>query len=481
MGVDESTGDADKERSMRLAFYGATGTVTGSMHMLTVNGTRILMECGLYQGRREESFQRNRNLPFDATEIDVFVLSHAHIDHSGNIPSLTKAGYDGNIYVTPGTRDLCSIMLRDSAHIQVADAEYVNKRHKRKGIPLVEPLYTQEDVRRSLDQFISISYGRSFPIGPGVELTFLDAGHILGSALVVLDIEEEGRKRRLLFSGDLGRPDAPLLCDPAVPSGANILIIESTYGDRLHPSAEENIDQLGQIVRRVSGRGGKVIIPAFSVGRTQEIVYALHQLIDRGDINELPVFIDSPLSVNATEVFLLHPECYDEQTHQFLMESDSGNPFSFASVHYIREVEKSKAINHMEGPAVIISASGMAETGRILHHLKNNIGDSRNAVVIVGWQAPDTLGRRLVEKQPEVKIFGEVYTRRAEVYVLNGFSSHADRNELLGWFDQVRNPGLKHVFVVHGEEKASSSLAGAISERGVPEVLIPERGQEVSI
>jgi metallo-beta-lactamase family protein len=466
---------------MKLTFYGATGTVTGSMHMLTVNGARILMECGLYQGRREESFERNRNLPFDATEVDAFVLSHAHIDHSGNIPSLTKAGYDGYIYTTPGTRDLCSIMLRDSAHIQVADAEYVNKRHKRKGLPLVEPLYTKEDVQRSLGQFISIAYGRSFPIGPGVELTFFDAGHILGSALVVLDIEEDGQKRRLLFTGDLGRPGAPLLCDPAVPPGANILITESTYGDRLHPSTEENIDRLGQIVRRVSARKGKIVIPAFSVGRTQEIVYALHQLIDRGKINELPVFIDSPLSVNATEVFLLHPECYDKETNQFLMQTGSRNPFSFASVHYVREVEKSKAINDMEGPAVIISASGMAETGRILHHLKNNIGDSRNAVVIVGWQAPDTLGRRLVEKQPEVKIFGEPYRRRAEVYVLNGFSSHADRNELLGWFDQVRNPSLEHVYVVHGEKSASSALADAIVERGVSEVLIPERGQEVTL
>jgi metallo-beta-lactamase family protein len=466
---------------MKLTFYGATGTVTGSMHMLTVNGARILMECGLYQGRREESFERNRNLPFDATEVDAFVLSHAHIDHSGNIPSLTKAGYDGYIYTTPGTRDLCSIMLRDSAHIQVADAEYVNKRHKRKGLPLVEPLYTKEDVQRSLGQFISIAYGRSFPIGPGVELTFFDAGHILGSALVVLDIEEDGQKRRLLFTGDLGRPGAPLLCDPAVPSGANILITESTYGDRLHPSTEENIDRLGQIVRRVSARKGKIVIPAFSVGRTQEIVYSLHQLIDRGKINELPVFIDSPLSVNATEVFLLHPECYDKETNQFLMQTGSRNPFSFASVHYVREVEKSKAINDMEGPAVIISASGMAETGRILHHLKNNIGDSRNAVVIVGWQAPDTLGRRLVEKQPEVKIFGEPYRRRAEVYVLNGFSSHADRNELLGWFDQVRNPSLEHVYVVHGEKSASSALADAIVERGVSEVLIPERGQEVTL
>jgi metallo-beta-lactamase family protein len=418
-------------------------------------------------------------LPFDASTIDLLVLSHAHIDHSGNIPTLTKNGFGGNIFATPGTRDLCSIMLRDSAHIQVADAEYVNRRHRRKGLPLVEPLYTKADVQRSLDQFISINYERSFPIAPGVELTFFEAGHILGSALVVLDMEEDGRRLRLLFTGDLGRPDAPLLRDPAAPTGTNILIIESTYGDRLHPSTEENINQLGEIVRRVSGRGGKVIVPAFSVGRTQEIVYALHQLIDHGEIPDLPVFIDSPLSVNATEVFLLHPECYDEETNAFLMETGSRNPFSFASVHYVREVEKSKAINHLAGPAVIISASGMAETGRILHHLKNNIEDSRNAVLIVGWQAPHTLGRRLVERQPEIRIFGEPYTRRAEVYVLNGFSAHADRSELLSWFDRVNSPGLEQAFVVHGEAKASSALAKAIGQRGAPGVLIPERGQEV--
>jgi metallo-beta-lactamase family protein len=466
---------------MKLEFFGAAQTVTGTMHMLTVNGSRILLDCGLYQGRRAESFERNRNLPFDATAVDVLVLSHAHIDHSGNIPSLVKSGFDGNILVTPGTRDLCSIMLRDSAHIQESDARYVNRKRREKGQPPVEPLYTKEDAERCLNNFISINYKRRMLIAPGVTLTFYDAGHILGSAMVSLDIEEDGQQRRLLFTGDLGRPDTPLLQDPAVPAGVNILITESTYGNRLHQAGHENIQQLRDIVNRVHRRGGKLIIPAFSVGRTQGIVYALHQLMDGGEIPELPVFVDSPLSVNATEVFLLHPECYDEETQAFLSESGSRNPFSFDSIRYVREVTQSKEINTLDRPAVIISASGMCETGRILHHLKNNVEDRRNAVAIVGWQAPHTLGRRLVEEQPEVKIFGEPYTRRAEVVVLNGFSAHADRDELLGWFDRISNPGLRDIFVVHGEPEATTALAKAFADRGVRNVLVPERGQQVEV
>lgn len=466
---------------MKLQFLGAARTVTGSMHLLTVNGTRILMECGLYQGRRQETFERNRDLPFDASSIDVLVLSHAHIDHSGNIPTLVKNGFRGNVFVTPGTRDLCSIMLRDSAHIQESDARYVNKKHRQRGEPLVEPLYTMEDVKPALQHLISVSYDRPFPIAPGVTLTFSDAGHILGSALVTLDIEENGRQRRLLFTGDLGRPDVPILRDPTFPAGAEILITESTYGNRLHENTQDKIVEFRDIINRVHGRRGKVIIPAFSVGRTQGVVYALHQLMDGGEIPKLPVFVDSPLSVNATEVFLLHPECYDEETHQFLTASNSRNPFSFDSIHYVREVAQSKEINDLDEPAVIISASGMCETGRILHHLKHNIEDPRSAVLIVGWQAPHTLGRRLVEKQPQVKIFGEMYTRRAEVYVLNGFSAHADRNELLAWFDQVTGPAMQHVFVVHGEPESSEALAQAYVERGVPNVLVPERGQEVEV
>ncbi|MBL7201722.1 MAG: MBL fold metallo-hydrolase [Anaerolineae bacterium] len=464
---------------MELAFLGAAQTVTGSMHVLTVNGTRILIECGLYQGRRKESFQRNRNLPFDATQIDLLVLSHAHIDHSGNIPSLVKSGFRGNMFATPGTRDLCAIMLRDSGHIHESDAAYLNKKRRQSGLPLIEPLYTQEDAARSMDQFISINYDRPFPISPGVTLTFHDAGHILGSAMVCLDIDGDGRRQRLLFTGDLGRVGAPLLRDPYIPRDVNILIIESTYGDRLHGPMGENMSQLRDVVNQTCGQGGKLIIPAFSVGRTQNVVYTLHQLFKNNEIPDLPVYVDSPLSVNATEVFLLHPECYDEETRQFLAETSSQNPFSFNGVRYIREVEQSKAINSLRGPAIIISASGMCETGRILHHLKNNIEDKRNTVAIVGWQAPHTLGRRLVEKQKRVKIFGEEYVRRAGVEVLNGLSAHADRDELLDWFKQVRNPGLERVFVVHGEKEASESLAQAMGGLHPANILVPEPGQHV--
>lgn len=466
---------------MHIQFLGAVRTVTGSMHLITVNGTRILMECGLYQGRRAESFERNRHPPFDATQIDLLVLSHAHIDHSGNIPLLVKNGFKGPIFATPGTRDLCAIMLRDAGHIHESDAQYLNKKRRRQGLPPIEPLYTQEDATRSLAHFVSIGYDRPFPIAPGVTLTYRDAGHILGSAMVCLDVKENGASRRLLFTGDLGRVGLPILRDPYIPQDVDILLIESTYGDRLHGPMDENTTRLRDIVNEANRRGGKVIIPAFSVGRTQNIVYTLHQLLDDDEIPELPVFVDSPLSVNATEVFLLHPECYDQETHQFLLETGSRNPFSFPTIHYVREVEQSKAINTLHGPAVIISASGMCETGRILHHLKNNIEDRRTQIVIVGWQAPDTLGRRLVEKQARVKIFGDEYVRRADVEVIGGFSAHADRDELLAWFKQVQGPRLRHVFVVHGEEAASNAVAQSISELGVPHVLVPELGSTAEL
>jgi metallo-beta-lactamase family protein len=466
---------------MEIQFLGAARTVTGSMHLLTVNGTRILMDCGLYQGRRAESLKRNRDLPFDATQIDILVLSHAHIDHSGNIPSLVKSGFSGNIFATPATRDLCSIMLRDSGHIQEADAAYLNKKRRREGLSPIEPLYTVEDAARSLNHFVSVNYERPFPVAPGVTLTYYDAGHILGSAMVCLDVQENGRRRRLLFTGDLGRVDAPLLRDPFVPHDVDILITESTYGNRLHGPQEESTRQLCDVVNQTYKRRGKVIIPAFSVGRTQNIVYALHQLLEDGEIPELPVFVDSPLSVNATEVFLLHPECYDQETHQFLAGTKSRNPFSFPSIRYVREVAQSKEINTLQEPAIIISASGMCETGRILHHLKNNIEDTRNLVAIVGWQAPHTLGRRLVEKQERVRIFGEEYVRRADVRIINGLSAHADREELLDWFSQIRSPSLQHIFVVHGEEEASVALADAFTGLHVPNVLVPEPGQKVDL
>ncbi len=466
---------------MKVQFWGAVRTVTGSMHLLTVNNVRILLDCGLFQGRRQESFERNRNLPFDAQTIDTVVLSHAHIDHAGNIPTLVKNGFAGNIYTTPASRDLCAAMLRDSAHIQEEDARYVNKKRAKKGQPPVEPLYTVEDATESLKNFVSVGYNRPLPIAPGVTLTFLDAGHILGSAITVLTVQEGGEKRRLAFSGDLGRKGMPILRDPQPVEKADYVIIESTYGDRFHDPIEEAEKKLQEVVVDTYRRGGKVIIPAFSVGRTQELVYALHRLTEHRDIPGMPIFVDSPLSVNVTEVFRLHPECYDQELNQFIAQDGRRDPFGFHRLTYIRTVEESKELNFLREPAVIISASGMCEAGRILHHLKNNIEDARNTVLIVGWQAPDTLGRRLVERQAVVKIFGEEYSLRARVETINGFSAHADRTDLLDYARQLGPERLKGVFVVHGEEPSCLALAEGVRDLGAARVTVPRVGEEFEL
>lgn len=463
---------------MKLQFLGAIRTVTGSMHLLTVNGSRILLDCGLYQGRRRESFKKNRNLPFDAKSIDALVLSHAHIDHSGNIPSLVKNGFKGNIYATSATRDLCSAMLRDSGHIQENDARYVNKKRAKKGQPPIEPLYTIEDATASMEHFISLGYNRPIAVAPGVTLTFRDAGHILGSAVSVLDIEEGEEKRRLAFSGDLGRVDMPILRDPVVVDDVDYLIIESTYGDRVHDAIDTAGDQLRDVILDTYNRGGKVIVPAFSVGRTQELVYALHHLIEDKDLPSLPIFVDSPLSVNVTEIFRLHPECYDEEVRQFMASGRNRDPFGFHRLSYIRSVEASKELNFLREPAIIISASGMCEAGRILHHLKNNVEDPRNTVLIVGWQSPYTLGRRLVERRPVVKIFGDEYELKARVRTINGFSAHADRPALLDYVRRLGASKIKSAFVVHGEEPSSLALAEGLRDLGVERAVVPRPGEE---
>ena len=463
---------------MVVQFWGAARTVTGSMHLLTINGTKILLDCGLYQGKRKESLERNRHLPFDPKGVDVLVLSHAHIDHSGNIPNLVKNGFSGPIYCTFATRDLCAAMLRDSGHIQEMDAMYVNKKRARKGEDPIEPIYTQEDAVRCLGQFISMGYERALPILPGVHLTFVDAGHILGSAIVMLDIDSNdgAGSHRLVFSGDLGRPERPILEDPTLIDGCDTLLIESTYGNRLHPDVHGTQEELKRVVIETTRRGGKLIIPAFAVGRTQELVYDLHQLITAGEIPELAVFVDSPLAIDATSVFRLHPECYDEEVEQFMHETGARDPFGFNRLQYTRSVDQSKAINDLNESAIIISASGMAEAGRIQHHLKNNIGDPRNTILIVGWQAPNTLGRYIVEKQETVKIFGERYALRARVETINGFSAHGDRNELLGWVKAMNKLPFK-TFVVHGDPEPAQTMADGLSDLGITETHVPNRGE----
>lgn len=459
---------------MQITFLGAARTVTGSMHLLEVNGARILLDCGLFQGRRAEANERNRNFPLNASQVDCLILSHAHIDHSGNVPNLCRRGFNGPIYCTAATRDLCRLMLEDSGHIQEQDAAYLNKKLLRRGLPPIEPLYRVEDARAALSQFVGLSYGRAFHPAPGVTATLLEAGHILGSAAILLDIEENGRRARLCFTGDVGRPGTPILRDPEPLQGVEYLITESTYGNRLHSPVGDAEGALAEVITTTARRGGKVIIPAFSVGRTQELVYALDRLLNEKRIPSLPTFVDSPLSSNATEVFRMHPECFDAELNAYLQMDD--DPFGFAKLSYVRRVEDSKAINFLDGPCVILSASGMCEAGRILHHLANHIGDPRNTVLVVGFMAEHTLGRRLVERVPKVRILGEEYRLRAEVKVINALSAHADRDELLAYARSTRE-SLRHVFVVHGEEQQSLAYADLLLNEGVPAVTVPNRGE----
>ncbi len=463
---------------MQISFLGAARTVTGSMHLLEVAGRRILLDCGLYQGPRKEAFERNRTFPFDPKSVDAVVLSHAHIDHSGNLPTLVRAGFRGDIHATFATRDLCGAMLPDSAHIHESELEHVNKRRARQKKALFEPLYTVGDVLRTLTLFRGVSYGRAFPVTPEVTATFHDAGHILGSAITELTIREPGRgAATLVFTGDIGRKGLPILRDPAMLDRADLLISESTYGGRVRHTDEDVEREMEEVLRRTAARGGKVVVPAFAVGRTQEVVYLLHQLCQAGRIPDLPVYVDSPLAVNVTEVFRLHPECFDEETRVFLLNGE--DPFGFRRLRYIRSVEESKSLNRLRVPCVIISASGMCEVGRILHHLINTVEDGRNTVLIVGFQAQGTLGKRLVDREPVVRIFGEEYRRRAEVCVINGLSGHADRNGLLEWIGNV-NGALKHIFLVHGDPDQAEALAGTLRGRKACPVTVPAPGETVT-
>jgi len=462
---------------MKITFLGGVETVTGSMYLIRTNKRNILLECGLFQGKRDESYARNRKVPVDIRRLDAVVLSHAHIDHSGNLPNLVKSGYDGPIYATHPTYDLCGAMLPDSGRIHEGDVAYVNKKRQRDGQPPMEPLYTEADALRTLRYFVGVGYNRPTDIGRGIRVTFLDAGHILGSAMVLLESEERGRTTRLLFTGDLGQPKLPIVRDPTPMPPADYLMLESTYGDREHPPGQDTQSQLADIVNTVAERGGRIIIPAFAVGRTQDIVYDLHQLTHAGRIPELPIYVDSPLAVNVTEIYRMHPDCYDQETWDFLAESASDDPFGFYRLRYVRSVQESKELNEMAHPLIIISASGMAEGGRVQHHLKHAIGNPKNAVLITGWQAPYTLGRRIAEEEPVVRIFGESFERRAEVYRLYGYSAHAGRNDLLTWATPHAHT-VKTAFVVHGDPKPAQNLAEGLQRAGYGRVVVPQRGEK---
>jgi metallo-beta-lactamase family protein len=462
---------------MTLQFLGAARTVTGSMHLLSVNGTRILLDCGLFQGKRHESYERNRNFPFDPSAIDAVILSHAHIDHAGNLPNLVKAGFRGPIYSTSATKDLCNIMLYDSAYIQERDIEYVNKRHQKRREPPVEPLYDVIDVTNAMAQFVGGSYNQTIQVAEGVTATFLDAGHILGSAVTLLELEEKGRRARLGFTGDLGRKNAPIIKDPEPIGGVDLLIAESTYGGKLHDPVSGMKDSLCRVIKRTADRGGKVIVPSFSVGRTQDLEYLLSELFDEKRLPIIPIYIDSPLAVDASEIFRLHTECFDEETLSLLQ--SNVDPFGFNRLIYIRTVEQSKELNGMHQPCVIISASGMCEGGRVVHHLANNIENPNNTILFVGFQAEHTLGRRLVENQPEVSIFGDVYKLNAEVVVLNSFSAHAGQDELVEYIRAADDSRPTKLFLVHGELAQSEQLAAKLQSAGMKEIAIPVQGEKI--
>ncbi len=470
---------------MKLTFWGAARTVTGSMHHLEVSGKRYLLDCGQYQGRRKDAEARNRNFPFPPSSIDAVLLSHAHIDHSGNLPLLVKNGFAGPIVTSAATADLCVPMLTDSASIQEKDAAFLNKRRaRRKAVGAahddneVVPMYTVADAGLTFPLFQPKPMHSPVEVGPALVYRSFDAGHMLGSTFMLLESASNGKKIRLAFSGDVGRPGLPIIRDPEALPAADYLIMESTYGGRFHKPLTQVADTLADVVNRTCSRGGKIIVPAFAVGRTQQLVLVLHQLTDANRIPDFPIFVDSPLAVNVTEVFRKHTELFDREAAQFGKSGE--DPFGFHRLRYVREVGESKALNDLRGPFMVISASGMCEAGRILHHLRNNIEDPRNTVLITGYQAENTLGRKIAARLPEVPIFGEPVRLRAEVAVLDELSGHADQSELLNWMAPAV-PSLRRVFLVHGEPAAQTALIAAIHTRFGLEAIAPDRGQSFDL
>ncbi|MBN1375439.1 MAG: MBL fold metallo-hydrolase [Dehalococcoidia bacterium] len=463
---------------MNISFHGATRTVTGSRHLINVNGYNILLDCGFFQGRRAETYERNLNFSFDPQSVDAVIISHAHMDHLGNLPNLVRQGYQGDVHCTSATLDLANIMLMDSANIQEHDIKVVNKIRRRHKEPPVDPLYVKNDIPPVLRLLRSSSYYHPFNLRDNIQVTFYDAGHILGSAITVLNINDNGRLISICFSGDLGREDIPIIRNPDIISDSDILIIESTYGNRLHTDINNASDKLEKVINETISKGGKLIVPSFALERTQELIYFLHQLQINNRIPKFPIFLDSPLAIGATDIFRLHPECFDSETIEF-MESVE-DPFGFYGLRFVSSVEESKSLAKIQVPMMIIAGSGMAEGGRILHHLKNNIGKAKNTVLIVGWQAQNTLGRKIAEKWPEVSIFGQKHKLRCRVEVFHEFSAHADRNDLIRWASKG-NDRWQKVFIVHGEESASLSLAEAFRESGLNNVIVPELGQSFTL
>jgi len=456
---------------MKLTFHGAAQTVTGSMHLVEINGSRLLLDCGLYQGKRSESFERNRTFPFDVTKIDAVVLSHAHIDHSGNLPNLIKQGYSGPIYCTSATKELTDLMLRDSGHIQERQAENLNYHKVKRGEPPVEPLYTEKDAEQVEPLLRSYNYNEPIPVADGAMATLYDAGHILGSAAISLQLEEKKQKKHLWFSGDIGRRDMPILRDPVMPTDdVDMLLMEATYGDKPHRGPEEAYQEMKSVILKTLNRKGKVIIPSFAVGRTQELVFNLSRMHDEGELPAVPVYVDSPLAVNASNIFRRHEECYDEEMKYLV---HTGHPaLDFKLLTYINNLEESKELNSRTDPMIIISASGMAEAGRIVYHIRWGIENNRNTIMIVSWQSPETLGRKLADREKNVKIMGETYRCRAEIATIGGLSAHAGQDLLIEYAAGLKNSS-KSIFLVHGEDKGVLPLMEKLKENRTKHVYYP--------
>ncbi len=470
---------------MKITFWGAAQEVTGSMHAIEIGSETHLLECGLLQGHRREAFEINSHLPFAASSIRSVVLSHAHLDHSGNLPTLIRNGFSGRIHSTPATAELCQYMLADSAHLQEKDAAFIEKRSaRRRSVGIadrtapVPPLYTLADAEDAAKHFEACALHEKKTIADGLQIELRNAGHILGAAFVLLECARNGRAIKILFSGDLGRPGVPILRAPDPAPEADYLILESTYGDRLHQPLGNVEEKLLQLVSKTIARGGHVIVPAFAVGRTQQLVLILHQLVEKKLLPDIPIFVDSPLAINVTDVFRRHAEEFNSETARFIQ--GGGDAFGFHRLRYLREASESKALNDLRTPFVVISASGMCEGGRILHHLRNGIEDPRNLILITGFQAANTLGRRLVEQQPEVKIFGEPMRLRAEVSALNELSGHADQRDLAEWVRPIA-PKLKKTFLVHGEPDAQRALTKIFAEQLRLEVACPSRGESFAL
>lgn len=466
---------------MKIKFIGAAREVTGSKHLITLdNGKKILLDCGMFQGKGRETDSMNRNLGFDPQEIDHIILTHAHIDHSGLIPYMYKLGFRGSVICTHATRDLCAIMLADSGHIQESDTKMFNKKLVRKGLDPVEPIYTQEEARKVMGQFIGTAYNMKFQINENIKVRFTSVGHLLGAGVALIEITENGKLTRIAYTGDIGRPSSRILKAPEFFAQCDYLITESTYGNRLHKQMQIAEEDLLRIVNEACvERKGKLIIPSFAIGRTQEIVYSLNTFFEQGRLPQVSIYVDSPLAVNATDIFRLHSECFNSDVIK-LMETDP-DPFGFNSLHYIRSTEESKKLNFIQKPCVIISASGMMEAGRIKHHLANNISNPYNTILAVGYCAPRTLGARIINGDRIVSIFGTKYEVNARIERIEAFSGHGDYNEMLGFLDCQDKSIIKKVFLVHGDYEAQTFYRERMVEKGFPDIEIPASGDEFEL